>query len=238
MIDPLPVGYVALDQAVTRLVRDISDQDFIEENRRVEENSRRFQSKDDNLAKEDAPCTWSNFPEAERDRIAAQQKAVDISWAKREIAISRLYAALCDGGLTGLVCEDKIFFQLTPIDWRGVAFWHDIIVGGVVLASVGDEIARHYGRRVLFEDAAFDTWLKETLKRRAQDAAAEGNCQAWLEAEMRANPARTKTKSYWLAQAKEKFGVSERAFERVRAAALKATGAQWNRRGAPPKMPQ
>src|SRR5215212_8931482 len=166
MIDPVPVGYVALDQAVTRLVPDICDQDVIEEYPRIEENSRRLQSEDGNLANEDAPFTWSSLPEAERDLIAAQQKAADISWAKREIAISRLYAALCDGDLTGLVCEDKVFFQLTPADWCSVAFWHEIIISGVVRASAGDAIAHHSGRRVLFEDAAFDTWLKATLKRK------------------------------------------------------------------------
>jgi len=174
MIDPVPVGYVALDQAVTRLARDIPDQDFGEEYRRIEEKSRHFESENENLAKEDAPFTWSNFPEAERDRIAEQQKAADISWAKREIAISRLYAALCDGGLTGLVCEDQNFFQLTPVDWCSVAFWHEVIISGVVRASAGDAIARHSGRRVLIEDAAFDTWLQATLKRKAQAAAAEG----------------------------------------------------------------
>ena len=169
MIDPVPVGYVTLDQAVTRLARDISDQDVIEEYRRIEE---------------DTPFSWSNFPEAERDRIAAQQKAADISWAKREIAISQLYAALCDGDLTGLVCEDKVFFQLTPADWSHAPFWHEIIIGGIVRASAVDAIARHAGRRVLFKSAAFDKWLKKTRKGRTHSAPAEGNCQACVEPEM------------------------------------------------------
>jgi predicted DNA-binding transcriptional regulator AlpA len=191
MVDPLPVGYVALDRAVTWLVRDISDQDVIEEYGPVEENSRRVESEDDNLAREGAPLPWSNFPEAERDRIAEQQKVADFSWAKREIAISRLYGALCDGDLTGLVCEDNVFFQLTPVDWCGVAFWHEIIISGVVRGAAADAIARHSGRRVLFEDSAFDAWLTESVKQRAQAAAAQGSCQTGVEAEMGANPART-----------------------------------------------
>lgn len=232
MIDPLPDGYLALGQAVARLAVDISVQEIDEANRRI-------RSQDDTPVKEEATSqpAWRNFPEDwPRHEIEKGQRTADTLFAKREIAISKLHAALCDGGLTGLVYEDKAFFQLTPSDWRSTVLWRQTIISGVVRASLGEEIARHDERRVMLESVAFDAWLKERLRHRSLAAAAAGDCQAWLEDAMRASPKHSPhRKPYWRKLAEEKFGTSGREFDRLWPKALEETGAEWDRRGAPLK---
>jgi hypothetical protein len=211
MIDPVPDGYLGLDEAVPRLAADISNQETLNEVRHLLEASPASVGK---------PGTG------------------ELAWAKRELAIRKLNSALRDGALIGVVRHPvpSEWFRLTATDWYSAVFWRETILSGCVCASVCEEIERHNGRRVLIEATAFDAWLKKMIQRRPQ--AANDDCQTWLEREMQANPERTQPKRWWLAQAQEKFGVSERAFDRAWATALKNTRAHWGDAGAPKKLPQ
>ena len=153
------------------------------------------------------------------------------------MAIARLYAAFCCGSLIALVRDpvSGALFRLISTDWKPAAFWRDIIVGGIVRAQTGEEIAPHEGRRVLMEAGAFDAWLNAQLRRRSQPAKAA--CREWLETAMGEAPTRGgKPKREWRKEAKGKFNVSGRAFDQIWATALQSTGADWDRRGAPPKL--
>jgi len=120
MIDPLSASFVDLEQTVARLAANISDQEVDEEQRR---------QKND----------------------AATLSPAELSWVKREMAIARLYAAFCNGSLAAVVRHpvSGALFRLIGIDWKGAAFWRDTIVGGIVRAQTGEEIALHEGRRLL-----------------------------------------------------------------------------------------
>jgi hypothetical protein len=205
MIDPMS-GVVDLEQAVARLAADISDQEVDEEQRR-------------------------------RKKDAATLSFSGLHWVKREMAITRLYVAFCNGSLIAVV-RDRVsgaLFRLISTDWKEAAFWRETIVGGVVRAQTGEELALYEGRRVLLEAGAFDAWRNTQMRRRSQPAKAA--CQEWLEAAMREAPTRgSKPKREWRKEAKTKFNVSGRAFDQIWAAALPSTGADWDRHGAPPKL--
>ena len=206
MIDPLSAGFVDLERAVARLATDISDQEVDEEQRR---------QKND----------------------AATLGPAGLHWVKREMVIARLYAAFCCGSLITVVRDpvSGALFRLICTDWKQAAFWRDTIVGGIVRAQTCEEIAPHEGRRVLMEAGAFDAWLNAQMRRRSQPAKAA--CREWLEAAMREAPTRgPKPKREWRKEAKAKFNVSGRAFDQFWATALQSTGADWDRRGAPPKL--
>jgi hypothetical protein len=210
MIDPVPVGYVGLDEALAQLAADNSDQEVYEERKRL------------------------------KPAAAGELSLAELAWAKRELAITRLHIALRDGALIGFVRNpvSRELFRLTGTDWHSAAvFWREIIVGGIVRAAAGEEIERHEGRRVLLEASTLDVWLKKRMQRRPR--AADNDCEAWLEAAMRASPERRpKPKDEWRKEAKEKFGLSGRAFDRLWAALLQSTGAKWGLSGAPSKLTQ
>jgi hypothetical protein len=123
MTDPMPVGYLGLDEAVPRLAAAFH-----------------------------------------KDAAAAERLGpAELAWAKREIATGRLHAALRDNALVGLVRDPASggLFRLTSTDWHGLSLWRDTIISGVVHASLGEEIARHNGRRVLLSASEFDVWLEQ-----------------------------------------------------------------------------
>jgi hypothetical protein len=89
---------------------------------------------------------------------------------------------------------------------------------------------------VLLEEDKFAAWLRKKMESRP--IVAGSDCRTWLEREMRISPQRVQPKRHWRTLAKQKFGVSGRSFERAWAEALRNTGAQWNRPGAPSKLPK
>jgi hypothetical protein len=199
---------VDLEQAVARLAADISDQEVDEEQQRQKNDTAKLSSS-------------------------------ELHWLKREMAITRLYLAFCNGNLIAVVRNPRsgALFPMIGSDWKGAAFWRETIVGGIVRAQMGEEIAAHEGHRILLDAEAFDAWLQAQRRRRSH--AANAPCREWLEAAMRQAPNRgSKSKGEWRREAKDRFGVSGRAFDRIWAAALESTGANWGRRGAPPKLPR
>jgi hypothetical protein len=154
-----------------------------------------------------------------RLRLIGESEYARLVWAKRELAILKLHAALGDGTLVALV-RDPVsgsLSRLTGLDWRSMTFWRETILGGAVCAVAG-ELARHDGGHVLLESVAFNTWLLEVAKtkqvRTADDADPEARCEEWLEAEMRAG-AKPKPKPQMREDATTKFNVSGRAFDRI-----------------------
>jgi hypothetical protein len=208
MLDPLPVGYYGLDEAMPLLAADISDQEVSEEQKRLNK-----------PVKELSPAL--------------------LHWVKRELAIQKLYAALGDDDLIALVRDPQNgeLFRLTGTDWRGSAFWREIMIDGIVRASVGEEIARHEGRRVLLQMTAFEVWRRKLARSGPQPA--EANCAAWLKAAMQESPQQSpKPKPALRKEATVKFGVSGHTFDDIWKEMLKITGANWGERGRPSKLPR
>jgi hypothetical protein len=201
-------GLVDLEKAVALLAADISDQEVDDEQQR-------------------------------QINDTAKLRSSELYWLKREMAITRLYVAFCNGNLIAVVRNPRsgALFPMISSDWKGTAFWRETIVGGIVRAQMDEEIAAHEGRRILLDAEAFDAWLQAQRRRRSH--ASNESCREWLEAAMRQAPNRGfKSKGEWRREAKERFGISGRAFDRIWAAALESTGANWGRHGAPPKLPR
>ena len=93
MIDPVPVGYIELNQAVLRRAADISDREYQE---RMHEQMRRFRS----LVQKGNEQSQN---EAEIEHENHNTDPATLLWGKRELAINDLYAALSDGSLLALV---------------------------------------------------------------------------------------------------------------------------------------
>ena len=197
-----------LEEAVALLAADISDQEVDEEQQRQKNET-------------------------------ANLSSSELHWLKREMAIARLYLAFCNGILIAFVRDpvSGALFRMISGDWKGAAFWRETIVGGILRAQMDEQIAAHEGHRVLLDAEAFDAWLQAQRRRRPH--ADQAACREWLEAAMRRAPNRgPKSKREWRREAKESFYVSGRAFDQIWAAALETTGANWGRRGAPPKLPR
>jgi hypothetical protein len=208
MIDPLSAGFIDLEEAVARTASDISDEEVREERARKKLN-------------------------------AVTIDTAALRWVKREMAIARLYAAFRNGALIALARESDSggLSRLIGSDWKQAAFWRETIVGGMVRAQMGEEIAPYEGRRILLDAEAFNAWLEAQQRRRSHPSQAD--CRKWLEGAMRQAPNRgSKSKREWRKDAKETFNVSGRAFDRIWAAALESTGANWDRQGPPTKAPR
>jgi hypothetical protein len=57
----------------------------------------------------------------------------ELHWVKRDMAIARLYAALCNGGLIAMVRDPMsgLLFRFIGTDWKEAAFWRDTIVAAM-----------------------------------------------------------------------------------------------------------
>ena len=203
-MDPVPLGFTTLPEAVSRLAAQIADTGA-------------------------EPRLTKTFPE---------QKLVGaMSWRKRQLAVLKLRAALHAENLIAFV-RDPVkseMFRVLGEEWARFAFWQEMIVGGQVRATIGEDIQRHDGRTLLIETVALDKWLAREKERRPQ--ATEKSARAWLEAQMRARPDRNpQPKHDWCREAQNKFGVSARAFDRLWSQALAITGAQWGKSGRPRRI--
>jgi hypothetical protein len=149
VIDPMPPGHIGSDDAVRRLADVISDYE-------VEHDELVRRSRVETLARVGV--------------IDAQLNSAELAWNKRHIAICRLYAAFCGDALESLE-RDPVshkLLRLTASVWHGHAGWYDTVLGGVIRASIGEEIERYNGRRVLLQASAFEGWLKQLVQTQAQ----------------------------------------------------------------------
>jgi hypothetical protein len=229
MIDPVPVGYIELDQAVSRRAARISDREY-------QQRMHQFRAETGQPEQQSQYEAEIRRPQ-DRKPVNSNSNPASLSWPKREFAINDLYAALCDGGLLAFVRDPTSgqMFQLTAADWRGAAFWRDIVASGVVRSSACEEIKRHDGRRILLKADQLDIWLKKLERYRPQPA--EEACGQWLEDLMRQSPTqRPKPKPELRDVAVRRFSVSGRTFDRIWDDKRRVTGANWGEPGAPSKL--
>lgn len=103
-------------------------------------------------------------PIAEVAELRARDLSVDDA-SRRYIAIEELIVALKEGAVEALACRmDGQLFRIRPSDWRRAAFIRDIVIGGVVRASVGGDIERYHGDTVVVEEAALKKWLRQRTR--------------------------------------------------------------------------
>lgn len=231
MLDPIPTGFTTLPQAVRLLTSVVTDREIEAAQRDLRklretlaESNQRADVVSRFMPPEDAGS--QSLPEEDTDVVSPEENVT--GWNKRELAIVKMRSALHDGALIAFVRDPGSgeMFCLEPEDWRGAAFWQDIIRGGVIRSSACESIERHDGRRVLVEEESFNRWLAEAKKR--LPAAAVNECQVWLEGEMRKNlKQNSRPKADWRREAGQKFAVSDRAFDRVWAHAVAETGSKW-----------
>jgi hypothetical protein len=219
MLDPIPEGYISLDETVGPLTADISDQELAEEQQDLKSNLKAHQDYVKGRSKQELP------------------PLLVPPLTKRELALIQLHIALRDGELISLVRDPQTgdFFRLTGLDWWGAAFWREMIIGGVVRASPGEDIDRHNGRRILLKAAAFDAWRQQQAQKRPQPA--EVAFGAWLEGLLRKNPKRSpKPIPELRAEAMMEYRVSARRFNKILKEKSDTLGIKWPR-GRPPKAP-
>ena len=107
--------------------------------------------------------------------------------------------------------------------------------GGVIPLGASKGFDRHRGSTVLLEMSPFENWLTADVKNWTE-ATIDELCRDWLMQEMRASPNdKKKNKAAWFAQARTKYRLSQRQFERAWAYAVDETQSSWGRPGAPNK---
>jgi len=164
--------------------------------------------------------------------IGGPAEPARLVWRKKESAIALLLAAFADGSLTTWVRSASGLVPLVGVDWQAAALWREIIIGGIVCATIGDHLGPFDGQPVLLDAPAFKSWLEHRPRPKPSDPQND-SCQAWLETQMRASPkSRPKARIEFSREAAQKFGVSARHFKNVIwPNALTNTGARWNTSG-------
>jgi hypothetical protein len=90
-----------------------------------------------------------------RFRVPAQAA---LEWKKHEAGIEELYKAFCNSELVTFVqLADGTWLQLVAWGWQEAAFWREMILGGKVRASAGEQFEPYAGRPVFIK--AFQSWL-------------------------------------------------------------------------------
>jgi hypothetical protein len=240
MDDPIPAEFITLPEALARIAACVSDvhlasakPDFQD---RVEAIAAMPRDQDQTASATSESCRSEG---ADNLAVRGPSEQASRHWDQRNFATMKLRLALQAGAISAIVRDPQSGsrFRLAPYDWRQEPFWEQIIRGGVILhASKGFEC--HHGRTVLIETADFEVWLRAEVTN-WPELSREQLCFNWLEREMRASPQdKKKDKAQWLEKAKLRFRVSGRAFESAWSAAVKQTGSNWDRPGAPSKSSQ
>jgi hypothetical protein len=222
--DPIPMDYATLPDVVALVAGDFSNRDI---GVRREKFERIHQITNDPI--EEARSRESTEDPRFADILANGRK----QWIKRNHAVEDTYEALCHGTLTAIVLgSDGRFFRLEAVDWRGAAFWQQIIRGGFIRSSAGESIGRHEGKRVLILEAELSDW--RAARKLSKPAPAAKACADWLEQKMHASPEhKPQSKPAYCRQAIDNFGVSGRQFDAIWESAIAKTGARWDRPGRP-----
>jgi hypothetical protein len=160
-----------------------------------------------------------------------------LHWDKGNFAVTKLKLALQTGAISAMVrsAESGELFRLTPADWHFEPFREQIIRGGVIPPYASRGFECHGGRTVLLETFHFEKWLATDVKNWTE-ASIEKLCRKWLIQEMLASPNnKKKSKDAWFEQAKKKYHLSRREFDRAWSHARNETKSNWGRPGAPNK---
>jgi hypothetical protein len=106
------------------------------------------------------PAGLSESPEV-GDRLEAGHR---LYRQKHERAVALLYAMFCDGTLSAFIRgKFGLLVALIDSDWKAMAFWHEVILGGKIRhvgASAGERALEPYDEcDVLVPVQSFQEWL-------------------------------------------------------------------------------
>lgn len=238
MEDPIPAGFITLPEALQRMADCVSEA-------HVESAKPDFHPNADAIAQtrpgegQSATATPESPKSEGADSEAYTRPSEDalLHWHKRNFAVTNLTLALQTGAISAMVRspESGELFRLTPADWHFESFREQIIRGRVIPPYASRGFQYHGGRTVLLETLDFEKWLATDVKSWTE-ASIEELCRKWLIQEMLASPAnKTKSKNAWFEQAKKKYHLSRREFDRAWSHARNKTPSNWGRPGAPNK---
>jgi hypothetical protein len=239
MTDKVPDGYATLPEVVRRLADGLADrQVFLKKNRELLAYELGVVLTGETSDEPQKIVDLSGDPHVEKSRKTLPEAT--LAWAKRQIAVWRLYEALQNDALVSFVRDpvSGAMFRITAADWRGAALWRTTIIAGEVRASPGELIKHYANRLVLIETPALEAWLVRV--RQPTTAPARTDCRAWLINVMLASPdAKPHPKDWYRTEAKKRHDVSWRVFDDTWAQAIEETGAKvWGQPGAPSKSKQ
>jgi hypothetical protein len=229
--DPIPAGFITLPEALQRIAECVSEA-------HVESAKLDFHANVHAIAKtrrgegQSATATPES-PKSEGADSTYTRPSQDalLHWDKRNFAVTKLTLALQTGAISAIVRapESGTLFRLTQNNWRFEPFWEHNPSRG---------LEAHRGRTVLIEAASFEAWL--TLEVQNWSEGPKGQlCYKWLLVEMRSSPTeKKKTKAQWFEEARARFHVSGRAFDKAWSRAVKETRSNWGLPGAPNKSSQ
>jgi hypothetical protein len=236
--DPIPAGFITLPEGLQRIADCVSEA-------HVESAKLDFQANLQAYAKirRDEGRGATAIPEAPNSEGANEETYRHPSqdalfhWNRRNFAVTKLRLALQTGAISATVRSPLSgeLFRLTPSDWHFESFWEQIIRGGVIPPYASRGFACHAGRTVVLEALHFEKWLA-TDATNWNEGPVEEICCKWLIQEMLANPNdKQKSKGEWFEQAKKKYRLSRREFDRAWSHARNKTQSDWGRPGAPNK---
>jgi hypothetical protein len=234
--DPIPAGFITLSEALQRITDCVSEAHVesakLQANVHAIAQSRRGEGQSATATPE---SPQSEGPDGET--YARPSDNALLHWDKRSFALIKLTLALQTGSLSAMVRSPGSggLFRLMPADWHFEPFREQIIRGGVIPVYASRGFACHGGRTVLLETRHFETWLATDVKNWIEVSIDE-LCRNWLSREMLASPNdKKKSKNGWFEQAKKKYRVSRREFDRDWSDARNQTQSNWARPGAPNK---
>ncbi len=161
------------------------------------------------------------------------------SVAKFNAAKLQLFEALANGQVVSCLRPKPggDFSLPCPTSWWNTERWENRFYWGQLNPKdpFGNYVGGDHFQWVFIEAKSLQTFL-DSLKDVGQSTsgtiAGEKRCEAWLIAIMSESPnRRTQPKTVLLEEAKKKFGVSGRGFERSWSSAIRATDANWNKAG-------
>jgi hypothetical protein len=236
--DPIPAGFITLPEALQRIADCVSEAHV--ESARLDCQANVNALNQARHGEGQSVIATFEFPESEgedSETYARPSEYALLHWNKRDLALTKLTLALQTGAISAMVRppESGELFRLTPADWHFEPFREQIIRGGVIPSYASKGFECHGGRRVLLEVHHFEKWLATAIKNWTE-ASADELCRNWLVLEMLASPNnKKKSKDAWFEQAKKKYRLSRREFDRAWSHALNKTQSDWGRPGAPNK---
>jgi len=238
MDDPIPAGFITLPEALQRIAVHVSDAHLEIAKAELQEAAQSIAAiRQRKASAESASSELSESEAAGAATSCGPSEEAWRPWNQRNFAVIKLLVALQTDAISAMVRDpgSGTLFRLTASNWRFEPFREQILRGGVIPVHAGKGLEPHRQRTVLIEIAHFEAWLSSETKTWAE-ADREGLCRKWLASKMRSSLTnKHKTKTQWFREAKIKFGVSQREFNRAWSAAIEETGANWASPGAPNK---
>ena len=231
MEDPVPAEYITLPDALHRLEVHVSEAHLQRATNDFADRRTAFEQRFGAI--EGRNATAPSFTVSSSD--GPLTTAILRYSSKRGFAVDKLGLALQSGGLVATVRNPQTgeWFSLTQAHWHFEPFRDQIIRGGIIPASAARGFEPHRGRTVLLAGDVFEQWLIAETKT-WPEASREELCYRWLLGEMRAGH-KQKPKAKWLEEAKRRFHVTTREFERAWSKAVNESGSNWGHPGAPTK---